>query len=212
MKPYYNHNGIQIFHDDCLDILPHLEPVDLVITSPPYNLGNNHHTSRYKHQVYDDDLPEDFYQFNQKCILNLIHSKLSHKGWLFYNHKNRIKNGIMITPYEWILKTRFHLRQEIVWNNGTPNMDKCRFFPFTERIYCLSKSHESKIENTLNLTDDWHISPEGTNKKHTRTFPIKIPKRLIESVPNAETILDPFMGSGTTLVAAKELGRKAIEV
>lgn len=37
IKPYYDHAGIMIYHGDCRDILPHLEPVDLVLTSPPYD-------------------------------------------------------------------------------------------------------------------------------------------------------------------------------
>jgi len=43
MKPYYEHNGIQIWHGDCRDILPQLPKVDLVLTDPPYGTGQNPH-------------------------------------------------------------------------------------------------------------------------------------------------------------------------
>ena len=54
-----------------------------------------------------------------------------------YQHKNRIKKGVQISPYEWI-KSLF-IKQEIVWINES-NFDKIRFYPFTERVYWLTKS------------------------------------------------------------------------
>ena len=174
MKPYYETELGKLYHGDCLEIMPHLEPVDLVITSPPYNLGNNHHNSTYRHNPYDDDLPEPVYQAKQALLLSMFFTLVRNNGWVFYNHKHRIKNGVLIKPDTWISFSPFIQKQEVVWNNGSPNMDKCRFFPFTERIYCLAKSDESKIKNNLCLTDDWHISGSGAKgKDHTRVFLLK---------------------------------------
>jgi len=209
---YYEEENIVILHGDCLEILPLMETesVDLVVTSPPYNLGNNHHTGNKRHIPYDDNMPERKYQEWQKLIMCKIYQALTDEGWLFYNHKNRFKNNEMITPYEWILKTHFILKQEINWVNGSPNMDKSRFFPFSEKIYCLSKIN-AKMQNKLNLTDDWHIAPVGTQGSHTRAFPIKLVSNIMNCI-EFSIVLDPFLGSGTTLVACKNLGRKGIGI
>lgn len=212
INPYYEEPGITIYHGDCRDILPHLEPVDLVITSPPYNMGNDHHTGNTRHHPYKDDLPEEQYQKEQIFILDKLYQTSKPLASLFYNHKNRIKDGLMISPYEWLFKTNWIRKQEIAWFQRSQNFDKCRFYPMTERIFWLSKEKKTSFYNTINKHDDWHIEPEGITGYHPRSFPIEIPKNIICCFPAGETILDPFMGSGTTLRAAKDLGRKAIGI
>jgi modification methylase len=213
VSPYYEQDGITIYHGDCREILPQLDvKVDLVITSPPFNLGNDHHTANFKHNPYDDDLPEGVYQSQQAQILDCLFGMVVEDGSLWYQHKNRIKDGVMITPYEWLCKTKWLRKQEIVWSNGSPNMDNCRFYPFTERIYWLVKSERTHLVNILKRTDDWHIEPEGTEGKHKRAFPLEIPSNILACFPDADLILDPFLGSGTTAVAAKILGRKCIGI
>ncbi|GAH24704.1 unnamed protein product, partial [marine sediment metagenome] len=60
VKPYYDHAGITIYHGDCLEILPQLEPVDLVLTDPPYNCGKDY-------GVYKDNLPKaEYHSFMAK--------------------------------------------------------------------------------------------------------------------------------------------------
>lgn len=209
---YYEEKNpdIKIYCGDCLEIMPLLPKVELVMTSPPYNLGNNHHTGDKKHTPYDDNLDEKFYQDLQVDILDKLFNVCT--GHIFYNHQNRIKGGEFITPYKWLLRTKWIIRQEVVWHRGSPNMDRCRFFPFTERIYWMQKPEPSCVfENKNSLTDDWHISPVGTDGGHTRAFPEKISKRCITST-DCKSVLDPFLGSGTTLVACKELNRNGIGI
>src|SRR5699024_12168971 len=70
--------------------------VDLIITSPPYNLGAKHHTGNkvFKaYSEYSDDMPESVYQEWQKNILNECFRVLKDNGSMWYNHKNRIKDG-----------------------------------------------------------------------------------------------------------------------
>jgi len=146
------------------------ESVDLVITSPPYNLGNDHHTGNKRHQAYNDDMREREYQEWQIKVLSELHRVLRPEGSLMYNHKNRIKKGRQITPYEWLLKTPFVIKQEIVWFNGSQNFDKIRFYPMTERVYWLAKSPKTKLFNTINHHDvfnrgEW--KPVGTKGGHT---------------------------------------------
>lgn len=205
----------KIYNEDCLKGMKKLpdNSIDLIITSPPYNLGNNHHTGNKKINPYDDDKPEREYQEWQIKILNECYRILKKNGSLMYNHKNRIKNGKQISPYEWLFKTKFIVKQEIVWENGSQNFDKIRFYPFTERVYWLAKSRKTKLKNTINKQDifyktDW--SPVGTDGKHKRAFPLKMAKDLIKVFPNSKVVLDPFMGSGTVALASLQEGKKFI--
>jgi site-specific DNA-methyltransferase (adenine-specific) len=204
-----------IYNMDCLEGLKRLgdESIDLIITSPPFNLGNNHHTGTKRHKSYEDNLKEEAYQELQIKVLNECFRVLKKTGSMIYHHKNRIKNGKQITPYEWILKTKFIVKQEIVWINRSQNFDKIRFYPFTERVYWLAKDKKTKLINVLNKYDvfDWNEwKPEGTRKNHTRAFPVKFVQDMLSVFPNAKIVLDPYMGSGTVALASKQMGRDFI--
>ena len=189
--------------------------IDLTITSPPYNLGIKHHTGKKVFQAYDeyiDNIPENEYQMQQINVLNEIYRVTKQGGSIMYNHKNRIKNGMQISPYEWLLKTKWIVKQEVVWFNGSQNFDKCRFYPMTERIYWLSKGTKTNFTNTINQHDLIKDTAEGTDKQHKRAFPVKLAQRFIICFPDAELIFDPYMGSGTTAIAALRENRKYIGV
>jgi len=203
-----------IYTGDCLEIMKTFpdKSVNCVITSPPYNLGNNHHTGNNRHNPYTDDLPEEKYQIEQGLVLDELYRIVKDEGSIFYNHKNRIKDGTSITPYNWLLKTKWIIKQEMVWFNGSQNFDKIRFYPMTERIYWLVKDKKTKLVNVINHHDLFRWKPEGTSKKHTRSFPEKLVSDLLVCLTKAEIILDPYMGSGTVCVVAKKLGRKYIGI
>jgi modification methylase len=197
----------KIYNENCLKTMAKMpdEFVDLTVTSPPYNLGLKHHTGNNIFKAYDeyiDDMPEDEYQAQQIKVLNEIYRVTKKGGSIMYNHKNRIKNGKQITPYEWVLKTEWTLKQELVWFNGSQNFDKCRFYPMTERIFWLSKGVNTNFTNTINQHDLIKDTGEGTDKEHKRSFPVKLAQRFIMCFPDANLIFDPYMGSGTTAIAS----------
>lgn len=206
-----------LFNDDCLKVMKSLEDklIDITITSPPYNLGNKHHTGNNYHQAYDDDLPEDIYQKNQIDVLNEVFRITKDTGSLFYNHKNRIKKGVQITPYEWLLKTNWIIKQELVWFNRSQNFDKIRFYPMTERVYWLVKSPKTKLHNVINHHDlfdtkDW--KPVGTKNNHTRAFPEKLVEDILKCFEDSQTVLDCYMGSGTTGLVSRTMNKNFIGI
>jgi len=208
---------MNLINDNCFSAFNKIKDssIDLIITSPPYNLGNNHHTGNKRHQAYNDNLPEAEYQKQQLEFLNKCFKVLKEEGSLIYNHKNRIKNGVQISPYEWIFKSNFFIKQEIVWINRSQNFDKIRFYPFTERLYWLTKKSETKLFNAINHYDvfdykEW--KPVGTKNNHTRAFPEKMVEDVLKCFPNAKVVLDPYMGSGTTGVACKYANRDFIGI
>ena len=203
---------------DCLEGLRALEDesVDLIITSPPYNLGKSHHTGNNHFKAYtdyDDDMPEELYQKWQVEILNECHRVLKKDGSLWYNHKNRIRNGQQIEPYRWLYKTPFIIKQEIVWQNGSQNFDKCRIYPMTERVYWLTKDAKTKLFNAINHHDiftraEWQ--PVKTKGAFKRAYPEKMVEDIISCFPDVRVVLDPFSGSGTTCCVAKRMGKDYI--
>ena len=203
---------------DCLEGLKQLddESIDLIITSPPYNLGKSHHTGNNHFKAYteyDDNMPEDLYQKWQVEILNECYRVLKKDGSLWYNHKNRIRNGEQIEPYRWLYKTPFIIKQEIVWQNGSQNFDKCRIYPMTERVYWLTKDAKTKLFNAINHHDiftraEWQ--PVKTKGAFKRAYPEKMVEDIISCFPDVRVVLDPFSGSGTTCCVAKRMGKDYI--
>ena len=203
-----------IYNEDCLVGMKRIpdKSVDLVITSPPYNIGKMK-SNHIKYGTYSgNDMKEEEYQKWQLEILSECHRVLKDTGSIFYNHKVRIKKGVATHPLEWLLKTEFVLKQEITWDMGkSANCDKIRFFPFSERVYWMTKSPKTKLYNQNNLSDVWRVVPTHKRKEtgHIAVMPVDVAKNILESV-EGNVVLDPFMGSGTTAIAALNANRSYI--
>jgi len=210
---------MRLYNGDCLEVMDKLIAervnVDLIITSPPYNIGKMH-SNHIQFGTYDgNDMKESEYQQWQVDFLNKCYDLLPENGSMFYNHKVRIKNGIAIHPLEWIFKSEFILKQEITWDMGkSANCDKMRFFPFSERVYWLVKTPKTKLYNVNKLSDVWRLVPTHKRKdtKHIAVMPEGIVDNILQSFDEKGVVLDPFMGSGTTGVACKSLNREFIGI
>jgi len=176
--------------------------VDLIVTSPPYNIATMHSNAIYYGSYANNDLPEASYQNWQIQILNECHRILTPTGSIFYNHKVRIKDGVAIHPMQWLLQTPLILKQEITWDLGkSANCDKRRFFPFSERIYWLTKDAKIKLINNRKLSDVWRLVPTHNRKDtgHIAVMPEEIVQIILDSLPQKPNLCyDPFGGTGTT--------------
>lgn len=200
--------------------------VDLVITSPPYNLmnttgnglkcpgkrgrwANSAFIKNQGYANYSDNRPHDEYTAWQRSILSECMRVLKDNGAVFYNHKWRVQNGLIQDRSD--IVSGFPVRQIIIWQrNGGINFTDSFFLPTYEVIYMIAKP-EFRIKRTsAGLSDVWYIPHEPSNA-HPAPFPVEIPRRII-SATTAEIILDPFVGSGTTAVAAKEQGQHYIGI
>ena len=197
--------------------------IDLGITSPPYNKGEDKKgwlVKNIKYSGASDNLPEDIYQEMQIYILNEIYRIIKPGGSFFYNHKIRWEKGYMHHPMDWLRKTKWVIRQEIIWDRGiAANIRGWRFWQVDERIYWLYKpignnliGKELKSKHAL-LTSIWRFPPE-TQNPHPAPFPIELPTRIIHALLDDQKgiVIDPYCGSGTTLVAAKLLGHDYIGI
>lgn len=214
----------EIIVGDVLQILKKIDSnlFDLGITSPPYNKKKNRKGILVKDIKYtdiDDHSIENEYQQQQIEILNELFRIIKPGCSFFYNHKIRWENGLLIHPMEWVTKTNWTLKQEIIWDrNIAANIRGWRFWQTDERLYWLYKPINKKdlgkelLSKHALLTSIWKIRPEMSKdvvSNHPAPFPIEIPTRIIFSIFDDEKnklIIDPYIGSGTSAVAAKLLG------
>jgi modification methylase len=221
MKKYIN----EIIQGDALEVLRTFDSnfIDVGVTSPPYNKQEKHKGWLVKNVQYDsykDIKTEAEYQENQIEVLNEIFRITKEGGSFFYNHKTKWEGGQMFHPIQWLAKTQWTIRQEIIWDRMiAANIRGWRFWQVDERIYWLYKPiKNNKIGIELEpkhalLTSIWRFPPERNNP-HPAPFPITLPTRIIASILNENDgiVLDPYCGSGTTLVAAKLLNKKFIGI
>ena len=212
---------------DCLEVMAKIpaESVDLVVTSPPYNLRQSSGgglRSRSSHWAnaklrdgydggYTDDMPRRDYITWQRDCLTAMMRLLKDTGAIFYNHKWRVQNGVLEDQKEIVYG--FPVRQIIIWQRaGGINFNLGYYLPTYEVIYLITKSEKFRLadENACRMGDIWTI-PQDRNNDHPASFPIAVPKRCIEST-SAHIVLDPFMGSGTTALAAEKLMRSWIGI
>lgn len=216
----------KIIEGDCLTTLKKIpsDSVDLGVTSPPYNKGENKKGWLVKNVKYansSDKLPEDVYQQNQIQVLNELYRIIKPGGSFFYNHKIRWEKGTLLHPMDWLRTTKWTIRQEIIWDRMiAANIRGWRFWQVDERIYWLYKPiNNNLIGDELDashalLTSIWRFPPERENS-HPAPFPLSLPVRCIYSIlghQKDKLIIDPYCGSGTTLVAAKLLGHNYIGI
>ena len=206
----------EIHNENCLATMARMGDnfLDLTVTSPPYN-KNGASGALVKEVVYSassDKINEAEYQEMQIRILNEIYLKTKDNGALFYNHKVRY-SGYAIHPMEWILRSKWNLHQEIIWNRKlTGNIRGWRLYHTDERIYWLVKKKPKELSQKLaQLTSVWDIRPEMKRIGHPAPFPEEIAKRCILLGSNeGDIVYDPFMGSGTTAKMAIKNGRNWI--
>jgi len=214
MTPYYSDDHVTIYHADCLDVLPAVRGVGQVLTSPPYNKGGDTSTAkvwsrlRAGYDTFSDDMPHADYVAWQHDVVSACWATLADDGAIYYQHKPMAKGARCLLPTE-LIPDELPLRQIITWDRGVGfQRNRTHYVPRQEWILLVAK--EAFRINTLDVFDLWRITPNA-DANHPASFPIELARLAIRTT-DAELILDPFMGSGTTLRAAKDLGRKAIGI
>lgn len=187
-KPYYEHGGITIYNADCREILPHLPPVDLVLTDPPYGIGACNRSDGGVGSIVS--------------------------GSKFYGRESWDLEPIAQGTIETVVSLG---QDSIVWGGNYYSLppspcwlvwDKMqRDFTFAD-----AEMAWTNLKKAVRLYSFSRGQLVAEGKFHPTQKPTSL---IVWSIGHSQTsglILDPFMGSGTTLVAAKQLGRRAIGI
>lgn len=215
----------KIFCSKTLDFLKKIpdESIDLAVTSPPYNIKNSTGNGlkdgrggKWSNAAlldgytdHADTMPYDLYvEWQRECITEVMRV-LKEDGAFFYNHKWRVQKGLIQNRQE--IVDGFPVRQVIIWQRaGGLNFNPGYFLPTYEVIYLIAKPKFKLAPKKNGVGDVWYF-PQELKSPHPAPFPLKLIERIIDST-TAEIILDPFMGSGTTAIAAKQCGRNFVGV
>lgn len=230
MTPYYQAGGVTLWLGDCLTVLPTLkERFDLVVTSPPYNLGGATNgslkASRPRRQsrwgyatapltngygIHADAMTWPDYVAWQRRVLLACWERLEPTGAIFYNHKPVIRDRLLRLPLE--CNPGLPLRQIVVWDRGSGfNFDRSHYCPVTEWLLILAGAgFNLRDQGASKVGDLWRIDFEQ-HTPHPAPFPLALPATAIETT-GARSVLDPFVGWGTTALAAKLAGVRCVGI
>lgn len=175
VKPYYEHNGITIYHGDALFVLPELQNIGAIVTDPPYSSGGAFRSDRVRGTV----------------------EKYVHSGTQAYRPEFAGDNRDQ--------------RSFLAW---------CSLWLAAARMASFSASAEYVVHGTNGPADrDYDGAQQNVfscatveDKEHIAQKPLAVMQWILATCPPGALILDPFMGSGTTLRAAKDSGRPAIGI
>jgi site-specific DNA-methyltransferase (adenine-specific) len=213
-----------IHHGDCLVELRKLadKSVDFVITSPPYNKqetanwgkrpgGRQKVALTHGYVGYHDAMPFDEYLAWQHALLAECWRVLKPTGAIFYNHRPRPYQKQVQLPT--IFNPGLPLRQVIIWDtNGGVNASEAHFLPVHEWILVLAgPAFALRNRQVSGFSDLWRIPAERVTG-HPAPFPLALARRILASVGPGGVVLDPFMGSGTTALAALKEGYEYIGI
>lgn len=233
--PYFTDGPGQVtlYLGDCelvlsemLSEFAHIE-AQIVVTSPPYNMGlvpggngrgmyrpgarNKGGRFRDGYGEHGDAMPQDEYDGWQRRVLGLLWQIIPDDGAIFYNHRQRIEHGVARLPLG--LDFGIPLRQIITWDRGTGIAPSLRHFtPVAEWVFLFAKPQFKLASHARSgFGDVWRLGMAHDRSGHPAPFPESLPLRALDSC-GARSVLDPFAGSGTTLVAAKRLGIPALGI
>lgn len=216
----------EIYNEDCLTTMSRIDNdfVDIVVTSPPYNIGKGRKNGGRKDSItydtYSDDLSlEDYFKQTRLWIDELLRVTKYH---IFYNIQE-IKGNKGIVKYLYQNYSQ-HIKDVFIWAKTNPpsSINDNGVSKGYEYIFCFSKDNPDKSVfnycNFSNYNGDYirnciikPVNNDKENKGHSFAFSDWLPKYFINyfSKPNA-LVYDPFMGTGTTAKASILLNRKYI--
>ncbi len=212
----------KIYNGDCLEIMKDFNDncFQLTITSPPYNIGSNNMNYRAKHK-YDgnknhNDIKLDYFDWLSKRFKEMLRCSY----YVFLNVQMLANNKKDILRL--ISENQDSLKEIIIWGkkNPPPAMEKGVMNSCFEFILIFSKEKADKRKfydcDFRGTVRNLIITPVNRNKfasVHKAVFPVEIPEYIIKNFSHkGHIILDPFIGVGTTAVAAKKLGRNYIGI
>ena len=206
MKPYYEEDGITLYCGDCREILPQLKDkgFDLCLTDPPYGVSwqSNWRNDTFEKIVGDDSIRPDWIAFQGIPILYCFSRWDVLQRWI-----------------DGIEKYGYSVRDVLVWDKLSHGAGDLKSYAPTYEliIYATKERVELTGKRPQNVLRYWRVDAGATGKSSGELLchPAQKPTALLKSIISnhgSQSILDPFCGSGTTLIAAKQLGCEAVGI
>jgi DNA modification methylase len=208
MTPYYQDDLVTIYHGDCRDILPTLkgQSVDLLLTDPPFFMPATHYQSRvdWQRSWSDTSVLAAFWS----VVLDAAIPRLRTTG-----HLLTFCNADSYPVFYPEMYRRFDYLKSLVWDKGHVGLG--RIWRNQHELIIAARWNDSTFNEDGMLRSD--VLRFKATPPADRSHPVEKPVDLLASliVPTTTPgglVLDPFMGSGTALAAAKDLGRRAIGI
>ena len=203
MKPYYEQDGITIYHGDCREVLVDIGRVDLVIADPPYGI-NTKSDGQGKLSPWADLCNASLWY---ELWISSVRSRMSNNGalWSFLNWRSLVTFQKASCAIGWPITSLLVWDKDWIGPGGSqglrPSYEMVALFAGTD--FSIDDRGIPDIKKSA-----WcGHKPSG----HPAEKPLELVKWIIE-ISGGDLVLDPFMGSGTTLRAAKDLGKRAIGI
>lgn len=201
-------DNITIINGDCLEYLAKLtdKSIDLIVTDPPYNMAYNGRGKENPFDVFENDnLSDEEHSkwFNEiaKEMFRILKDNTAIYVWIDFRNYARFFN---------ILSQYFTIKNCIVWDKKSFGMGQCYRFQHEFCIYAHKGKPFLKVKGSY--SDIWQVKRE-TSYEHPTQKPVDLIYRCLNHSANTgDLIIDPFMGSGSTLVAAEMLGLRSIGI
>jgi len=224
LNPYYEEEeNIKIYCDDCFNVINEIpdNSIDLVIADPPYNISDSSKRIMLRNKImstmeawgqWDSYDKKEYDEFIFRLITEMY--RVLKKGGSFYMFSDRKDSGFFVREAERVGFTYKNLLA-IVKTNPLPHFVKNNYRSAFELCFYVSKG-KPKTFNFLSQQDCVNIYSYVIGKKDTK-HPTEKPLGFIEKIVKIssnenDTVLDPFIGSGTTAVACKRLNRRCIGI
>jgi DNA modification methylase len=206
VTPYYQDDLVTIYHGDCHEIDIPAATVDAVVTDPPFFMPAAHFQSRVKWQRSWGDVSVlgTFW----RATLDVLVPMLTPSG-----HLLTFCNGDSYPVFYPEMYRRFDTLKCLVWDKGHVGLG--RIWRHQHELVLAGRWRESFADIRGRLYSDVIKVPatSSRSREHPVEKPVGLLAQLIEPItPDGGLVLDPFMGGGSTLFAAKSLGRRAIGV
>ena len=220
VEPYFSGQGVTIYHGDMFDILPNLSGYDAVITDPPYSSGGAFRgdrarstvekyvqtgTATYRPEFAGDTRDQRAFMLWASLWLNMARANANPNAvlasFIDWRQLPTLTDAVQVGGWVW--------RGVAVWGKGFGRVGPGRFSNAAEYLVWGSKAEWPEHDDH---PPGLFTAHPVRSRTHIAEKPLSVMEWALRIVPAGGTVLDPFMGSGTTLHAARNLGHPAIGI